>query len=167
LRADGSEAAPDEVGEIRLRAPGMATSYVGDAVATARHFREGWFVPGDLASFDRERRLIIHGRADDMMILNGINIFPVEIERVLETHPAVAAAAAFPLASPVHGQIPMAAVELREGAASSAAELLAWVRRELGVRAPRRIEVVPAMPRNAQGKILKRELAQRFARAAG
>jgi len=67
----------------------------------------------------------------------------------------------------VHGQIPMAAVELREGAASSAAELLAWVRRELGVRAPRRIEVVPAMPRNAQGKILKRELAQRFARAAG
>ena len=167
LRADGSEAAPDEVGEIRLRAPGMATSYMGDAVATARHFREGWFVPGDLASFDRERRLIIHGRADDMMILNGINIFPVEIERVLETHPAVAAAAAFPLASPVHGQIPMAAVELREGAASSAAELLAWVRRELGVRAPRRIEVVPAMPRNAQGKILKRELAQRFARAAG
>lgn len=165
MRADGTEAAPDEVGEIRLRVPGMATDYVGDAAATARHFRDGWFVPGDLVSLDRQRALVIHGRADDMMIMNGINIFPVEIERVLETHPAVASAAAFPLASPVHGQIPIAAVELREGRACDAAELLAWVRRELGVRAPRRVEVVPALPRNAQGKVVKRELAQRFARA--
>ena len=142
----------------------MATAYVGDAVATARHFRDGWFVPGDFASLDREGRLVIHGRADDMMILNGINIFPVEIERVLETHPAVAVAAAFPLASPVHGQIPMAAVELRDGHASSGAELLAWVRRELGVRAPRHVEVVAALPRNAQGKVVKRDLARHFSR---
>jgi acyl-CoA synthetase (AMP-forming)/AMP-acid ligase II len=163
VRPDGTEAAPDEIGEIRLRAPGMATAYVNDPVATKRHFRDGWFVPGDFASLDRQGRLAIHGRADDMMILNGINIFPVEIERVLESHPAVAAAAAFPLASPVHGQIPMAVVELRDGPGCAPAELLAWVRGELGVRAPRRVEVVPALPRNAQGKVAKRELAQRFA----
>ena len=164
VRADGTEAAPDEVGEIRLRAPGMATAYVNDAAATERHFRDGWFMPGDLASLDAGGCLVIHGRADDMMIMNGINIFPVEIERVLETHPSVAAAAAFPLASKVHGQIPMAAVELREGSGCGAAELLAWVRHELGVRAPRRVEVLAALPRNAQGKVVKRELAQRFAR---
>ena len=60
-------------------------------------------------------QLIVQGRRDDMIVLNGLNIFPAEIERVLERHPAVAEAAALPLASPVHGQIPVAAVVLRPG----------------------------------------------------
>ena len=88
-----------------------------------------------------------------MMIMNSINIFPLEIERVLESHPAVEAAAAFPLASPVHGQIPVAAVELRGGAACSAAELMAHARDLLGVRAPRRVEIArraPAQSRRAR-----------------
>jgi acyl-coenzyme A synthetase/AMP-(fatty) acid ligase len=162
-RADGTSAAPDEPGTIRLRGPGMATAYVGDAAATARHFVDGWFVPGDIASIDTHGRLVIHGRADDMMIMNGINIFPLEIERVLEAHPAVEVAAAFPLASPIHGQIPVAAVELRGDRACSTAELLAHARDTLGVRAPRRVEIVARLPRNAQGKVMKRTLAERFA----
>lgn len=162
LRPDGTRAAPGEIGEIRLRAPGMATGYVGDAAATARHFRAGWFVPGDLASLDDRGLLFLHGRKDDMMIMNGINIFPAEIERTLEAHPAVAAAAAFPIPSAVHGQIPAAAVELREGGACTPAELVGYARTALGVRAPRRVEIVASLPRNPQGKIVKRELAARL-----
>lgn len=97
-----------------------------------------------------------------MMILNGISIFPAEIERVLESHPAVASAAALPLASAVHGQIPVATVELHPGMSCDAGELLVWARAALGVRAPRRVVVVAALPRNAQGKVVGRELALRF-----
>jgi acyl-coenzyme A synthetase/AMP-(fatty) acid ligase len=164
LRADRTPAAPGESGTIRLRARGMATGYVGDDVATARHFKDGWFEPGDLATLDVDGQLVIHGRADDMMIMNGINIYPVEIERILERHPAVESAAAFPLASDVHGQIPVAAVELRAGLSCRGAELLAFARDALGVRAPRRVEVLAALPRNPQGKVLKRELAAEIGR---
>lgn len=162
VREDGTPAAPGEIGEIRLRTPGMASAYVGDPEATARHFRDGWFLPGDLASLDERGILSIHGRMDDMMILNGINIFPVEIERVLESHPAVACAVAFAVASDIHGQIPAAAVELRGGGAVSAAELVAWTRARLGTRAPRRVEIVAALPRNPQGKVPRREVARLF-----
>ena len=158
LRPDGLCAAPDEIGEIRIRGPGMATGYVDDAAATPKHFRDGWFVPGDLASLDADGRLYLHGRKDDMMIMNGINIFPAEIERTLEAHPAVEAAAAFPIPSTVHGQIPAAAVELREGCACTASELVGYARTALGVRAPRRIEILAALPRNPQGKIVRREI---------
>ena len=167
LRADRSPAAPGESGTIRLRTPGMATGYVDDDDATARHFRDGWFEPGDLATLDVDGQLVIHGRADDMMIMNGINIYPVEIERILERHPAVESAAAFPLASGVHGQIPVAAVELRAGMRCAGGELVAFARDLLGVRAPRRIEVLAALPRNAQGKVLKRELVAGLAREEG
>jgi acyl-CoA synthetase (AMP-forming)/AMP-acid ligase II len=101
-----------------------------------RHFRDGWFEPGDLATLDVDGQLVIHGRADDMMIMNGINIYPVEIERILERHPAVETAAAFPLPSGVHGQIPVAAVELRAGMRCAGGELVAFARDALGVRAP-------------------------------
>jgi acyl-coenzyme A synthetase/AMP-(fatty) acid ligase len=101
-----------------------------------------------------------------MMILNGINIFPGEIERVLERHPAVSIAAALPLASPVHGQIPVAAVELVEGAATTPLELQRYAREYLALRAPRRVIILKRMPRNSQGKILRREIAQAFEKGA-
>ena len=146
------------IGELRVRAECMSHEYFGDPVATARHFRDGWYYPGDLASLTRDGILCVHGRADDMMILNSIKIFPAEIERVLEAHPGVKAAAAFAKPSRAHGDIPLAAVELHESAAVAAEELMACVRERLGVRAPRRIIVVDALPRNAVGKILKNEL---------
>lgn len=167
VRADGRAAPPREIGAIRLRAPGMATGYAADPAMTAAHFRDGWFMPGDLASFDEDGFLILHGRADDMMIMNSINVFPAEIERTLEAHPAVEAAAAFPLPSTIHGQIPVAAVELRRGCACTAAELVGYARSALGVRAPRRVEILASLPRNPQGKIMKREIASRLARTGG
>jgi acyl-CoA synthetase (AMP-forming)/AMP-acid ligase II len=160
-------APPGEPGEIRLRAPGMARAYHDDPEETALRFRGGWFHPGDLASRRADGQMIIHGRADDMMILNGINIYPAEIEAALERHPAVANAAALPVRSTAHGEIPVAAVELLPGAAASRAELLAFARARLGLRAPRRVLVLERLPRSPQGKVLKREIAPRFAPAAG
>ena len=127
-------------------------------LATSRHFRNGWFYPGDLASLTSAGALCLHGRADDMMTLNSIKIFPAEIERVLEEHPGVKAAAAFAKSSKTHGDIPVAAVELHAAAGIGGDELMACVRERLGVRAPRKIIVVDALPRNSAGKILKREL---------
>jgi long-chain acyl-CoA synthetase len=161
--AAGRPQPPDTVGEIRARTPWMVDAYVDDDEATARHFRDGWFHLGDSGALTADGVLRFLGRVDDMMSLNGINVFPSEIERVLESHPAVRGSAAFPIASARLGQIPAAAVELRDDARAEPGELLAWARERLGVRAPRRIDVVDALPRSAVGKVLKGELARRGA----
>ncbi|MGH8713825.1 MAG: class I adenylate-forming enzyme family protein [Casimicrobiaceae bacterium] len=163
--ANGSPVAPGQLGELKVRAECMTTGYHGDPVATARHFRDGWFYPGDVVALTSDGRLCLHGRSDDMMNLNGIKIFPAEIERVLEQHPAVKAAAAFSKPSAAHGDIPVAAVELHAFATAGVDELLAHARVRLGVRAPRKIIVLDALPRNAAGKLVKRELAQLVAPA--
>lgn len=160
---DNDEAvAAGEAGHIRLRAPGMAAGYLDGAEQTAERFRGGWFRPGDMGVLRPDGHLVVKGRRDDMMILNGLNIFPAEIERVLERHPDVTVAAALPLDSRVHGQIPVAAVELRGGARATPAELQAYAREHLALRAPRRIVVMAALPRNSQGKIVRRELLPLF-----
>ncbi len=158
--ANGAPLRRGEIGEIRVRVPGMASGYLGDDGATARHFRDGWFQPGDLASFAPDGTLIVHGRTDGVMNLNGIKIAPAEIERVLERHPAVKAVAAFPLRSDVHGEIPVAAVELAEGLRVDERELQKFARDALGLRAPRRVMIVAALPTTLQGKVDVRRLAE-------
>ncbi|CAG0999731.1 fatty-acyl-CoA synthase [Burkholderiales bacterium] len=158
---DGRVLPAGEVGEIRVRAECMARGYHDDPEATARHFRDGWFHPGDFARRMPDGTLRLAGRADEMMNLNGIKIFPAEIERVLESHPSVRAAVAFAQPSAVHGDIPVAAVELVGGRAVEVDDLLDRARAALGVRAPRRIVVLDALPRNAAGKVLKHELVAR------
>jgi len=155
---DGKALPAGEVGEVRARSECMIHEYHGDPVGTLRHFRDGWFYPGDLGALSPDGSLCIHGRKDDRMSLNSIKIFPAEIERALEEHPAVRAAAAFAKASTTHGDIPIAAVELHASATVGVDELMACARERLGVRAPRKIIVVDALPRNAAGKISKHAL---------
>jgi acyl-CoA synthetase (AMP-forming)/AMP-acid ligase II len=150
--------APGEVGEIRLRAAGMVDHYVGDPETTRRRFEDGWFYPGDLGARLPGGALCVQGRLDDMMILNGMNIFPAEVERVLESMPGVRHAARLAVRSPVHGDIPVAAVEVApDGPAPDA--ISRFAREQLGMRAPRRVVVLDALPRNAGGKVVKREIA--------
>lgn len=162
VSAEGARLAAGEIGYIRIFAPGMALSYLDSPVDTAKRFRDGWFWPGDMGKIEQDGSLYIMGRQDDMMILNGINIFPFEIERVLEQHPSVSVAAAFPLDSKIHGQIPVAAVELKADQDISVEELQNFAREHMGLRCPRRILILEKLPRNSRGKILKRALAPLF-----
>lgn len=158
---EGGNAVPaGETGHIRIAVHGMAQGYYNGPGQTAHRFRDGWFWPGDMGALRPDGSLIVKGRADDMMNLNGINIFPVEIESALERHPAVAAAAAAAARSSIHGDIPVAAVELRSGQAVDERELMLFARQQLSLRAPRRIVIVDRLPRNAQGKLLRRAIPE-------
>ena len=156
---EGEIVPPGNVGHVRICKETMASSYIDELGADSK-FNDGWFAPGDLISREPDGPLIFHGRADDAMILNGINIFPSAIEDVLESLPNVREAVAFPLKSRIHGEIPAAAVVLWERAEDEdVSRMLRHCRQLLGVRAPRQICVVESIPRNAFGKPLRKELA--------
>jgi acyl-coenzyme A synthetase/AMP-(fatty) acid ligase len=147
-------------GNVRIRSSGMAKHYYDDAEATLRAFRDGWFYPGDTAHFAETGELCFDGRGDDMMILASINIFPSEIEAAAEILQGVTECAAFSIRSGEFGDVPMLAV-VSDGTTTPEA-LLASMRRTLGVRAPRRVIFVDALPRNAEGKIQRAELRRMF-----
>jgi long-chain acyl-CoA synthetase len=147
-----------EIGYLRARGERFPTEYIRNPEASARAFRSGCFYPGDLASRDSRGAFFFKGRADDLMNFDGVKIVPTDIEMALLQHPSVVEAAAFPLPSELHQDLPAVAVVLRQ--ATTAEELLAFCRERLGVRTPRIIGIFPALPRNATGKILKRELAR-------
>jgi len=156
---EGRALPPDAPGLVQVRSAWSATAYLDDEVASAKMFRDGWFQPGDIASMTPDGQLIFGGRGDDMMILNSINIFPAEIEAVAEGYPGVLECAAFPLRSAAYGDVPLLAVVAQPGREVDLDALLAWCRERLGTRAPRRVVRVDVLPRNANGKVLRRELA--------
>ncbi|GEM_PF-2347043 len=151
LRGPDGELVPrGEAGELWLRkcgVPGQGTADTPDWVST-----------GDLLSWPERGPLVFHSRTDDMMIMNGINIFPGPIEDTLTAHPAISEAVAYPVSSAVHGQVPVAAVVLQSDAVISESKLMRYARDHLGLKAPRRINIVEVIPRTAQGKPLLRDL---------
>lgn len=153
-----------ELGSVRIRGPGFPTAYLDDADTTARDFRDGWYYPGDLGVLTEQNDLLFKGRADDMINFDGVKIFPTEIEQELMRHPDVAEAAAFALPSQRFLQAPAAAVRLHR--ATDLARLLEYCRQRLGLRAPLTLFAVHALPKNAMGKVLRRELAEIIRRQA-
>jgi acyl-coenzyme A synthetase/AMP-(fatty) acid ligase len=158
---EGAVLPPGQTGEIRARGSGFVDGYLDNAGASARAFKEGWFYPGDMGYLTPEGALILQGRTDDMMIFDGVNIFPAEIEQVLSAHPAVREVAAFGWAHPRYQDIPVAAVTLLDRIAE--ADLIRHCRERLGSKFPRRIFFLDELPKNPMGKVLKREL-RAFAR---
>ena len=161
VNARGDVVPAGEIGQARIRKAVMPIEYAGEARASS-HCRDGWFYPGDLLSRTDNGHLIFHGRADDTIILNGINIIPTAIEDVLENHSDVREAVAYAIKSPLHGEIPVAAVVLRDHVATMdpATDLLDYCRKMLGIRAPRKLIVMDEIPRNLAGKPLRHALAQ-------
>jgi acyl-coenzyme A synthetase/AMP-(fatty) acid ligase len=152
---------PGEVGRLRVKSRGLVQGYIGAPEISARVFRDGWFYGADLAELTPGGELIHHGRADDMLIFDGVNIYPAEIEAVLLKHPRIAEAAAFSLPSDHHGDSPAAAIV--SASPLSEQELFDYCRPRLGSRAPKRFLLVHALPKNAAGKISRialRELAE-------
>lgn len=152
-------------GLIRVKSPALVDGYLYDDDATRRAFVDGWFYPGDLGRISGNGELIHCGRADQMMIMNGINIYPAEIENCLMNHPLVRDAAAMPVKHRVHQDVPVCAVSLVAGAAVSDTELLAFARERLGSHSPRLVIAMREIPRNEMGKIIRSELAQKLTQA--
>jgi acyl-coenzyme A synthetase/AMP-(fatty) acid ligase len=166
LDDEGRPCGPGQIGRIALRGPGCIDGYLDDDEATRRAFASGWFLPGDLGELAADGQLLHRGRCDDMMILDGINIFPDEIEAVVSSHPSVREAVAFALRSEASRDVPAVAVTPAAGLLPEAAEVLSWAAARLGSRAPRHVFVVDEIPSTASGKPLRRTLAQRFGGAA-
>ncbi len=148
----GAPVAPGSVGEVRVRKLAAPEFYVGEPEASAM-LLNNWFRTRDLVSQRPGEPMIFHGRADDLMTLNGINIFGSAIEDTLLAMPQVAEAVAYPLHSRVHGQIPVAAVVLNPDLPPvSPQTMMQFCRARLGVGSPRQVFVVDDIPRSATGK---------------
>ncbi|MBL8974931.1 MAG: AMP-binding protein [Myxococcales bacterium] len=148
------------VGELVLKGPAACSGYFADAAATAAAFdADGWFHTGDLARSDADGYFFIVDRKKDMFISGGENVYPVEIEAVLYTHPAVAQCAVVPLPDPQWGEVGRAVVALRPGASATPEELLAHCRAHLArYKLPKLIELRDSLPLSPAGKLLKRAL---------
>lgn len=164
---DGELLPPGEVGELWARGPMIVKGYWANPEATATTFVDGWVRTGDLAKVDEEGFLFIVDRAKDIVIRGGENIYSSEVENVLYAHPAVTDAAIVGLPHRTLGEEPAAVVHLAPGTSASEAELQDWVRERLAAfKVPVRVLFLPeTLPRNANGKILKKELKVLFATA--
>lgn len=160
--AAGRPLPPGQTGRVQLRGPGMATHYLGDAEASAAAFQDGWFIPGDVGWQAPDGQLHLVGRADEMMSLASINIFPSEIESAFAGYPGVVECAAFALKSAHFGDVPVLAVVSDQPV--DADRMLRLGRDRLGLRAPRKVFRVESLPRNSGGKVDRvrlRELLER------
>lgn len=156
----GAVLPPGRDGEVRIKGPNVMKGYFKLPKETAAAFDdEGWFRTGDIGRMDERGFLFITGRLKEMIIVGGENVFPREIEEVLDQHPSVLASAVIGVRDDVRGELPWAFVELKEGAAFDEGALRAWCRERLaGYKVPREIRLVEALPRNPTGKIMRREL---------
>ena len=158
---DGNELPPgaEHIGEILLRGHNVMKGYYRNPAATAEALRHGWLHTGDLAYRDRDGFLFVVDRVKDLVIRGGFNVYPREVEEVLYGHPAVAEAAVVGRPDERLGEEVVAVVSLRPGAAATAEELIAFCRDRLaGYKCPREVRFLPELPKNATGKLLKREL---------
>ncbi|HEU5082495.1 MAG TPA: AMP-binding protein [Acidimicrobiales bacterium] len=162
---DGTPVGPGEPGTVEVRGPNVFLGYWGMPEATAASTRaDGWFVTGDVGSLDEEGRLTLAGRASDLIISGGYNVYPKEVELVVDQAPGVDESAVVGLPDPDLGEIVVAVVVpddtaggVDEAAVLAACEGLARFKR------PRRIVVVDELPRNAMGKVQKTVLREQLA----
>ncbi|HGL4257621.1 class I adenylate-forming enzyme family protein [Burkholderia dolosa] len=158
---DGTDVRQGEVGEIRVRGPNVMLGYYRNADATrAAISADGWLSTGDLARQDADGSVTIAGRSKELIIRSGFNVYPVEVEQVLNAHPDVVQSAV--VGRPVDGnEEVLAFVELSPGAAASAAALDEWCAARLApYKRPARIRIVDALPAASTGKILKHRLRE-------
>jgi long-chain acyl-CoA synthetase len=153
----------DELGEIVIRGHNIMKGYLHLPEETAKAVVDGWFRSGDLGRKDADGYLWIVDRKKDMILRNGYNVYPREVEELLTAHPAVSTAAVFGVADEVHGEEIMACVVLAPGADVDSATLTAYAKEKLAAyKYPRRLEIVETLPLGPSGKVLKRELVARY-----
>jgi long-chain acyl-CoA synthetase len=165
---DGVECPPNVVGEILVRGEQVLKGYFRNEEGTAAAFAGGWFHTGDMARRDEEGFFYIVDRKKDMIITGGENVYSREVEEAIYAHPSVSEVAVIGLPDPVWGENVTAVVALRQGATASEQEIIAVCRDRLaGFKKPKSVRFVDEIPKNVSGKILKRELRDRFTEPAG
>jgi long-chain acyl-CoA synthetase len=161
---DGAPVPAGQVGELVVRGPSVMTGYWKRPEATADAIVDGWLHTGDLGRMSDDGIIHLLDRAKDMIISGGSNVYAVEVEDVLATHDSVAEVAVIGVPDDLWGELVVAVVVPAAGAELDVAALDALARSRLaGYKVPRRYEQIEALPRNAYGKVPKRELRARFA----
>ena len=162
LDRDGAEVPDGSAGELCVRGPIVMDGYWNKPEQTAAALADGWLHTGDVATRDASGRITLIDRLKDIVITGGFNVYPREVELVLEAHPAVAACAVFGEPDDRWGESVVAAVTLHDGLHADEQELIAHVRTVKGaVWAPKRIEICDSLPLTAVGKIDKKALRGR------
>ncbi len=165
LDPNGSPVEPGTEGELRLKAPQLCKGYLDENLNKEAYDESGYFLTGDLGKIDAEGRLCITGRLKDVIIRKGENISALEIEDLLFSHPKVAEVSVIGLPDPTRGEMCCAVVtSVSPDAPLEMDEMVSFLReKELMVqKIPERLEVVNELPKNATGKVLKRDLTRRF-----
>jgi long-chain acyl-CoA synthetase len=148
-------------GEICVRGGNVMRGYWNQPEATAKALRNGWLLTGDIGHQDADGYFFITDRKKDMLIVNGINVYPREIEEVLYQFPGVKEAAVVGIPDERRGEHPVAFVSAKEGMSLEEKNILHFVRQKLAdYKVPKKVTFLAALPRNATGKVLKRELRQ-------
>jgi len=162
--ATGAELAAGATGEVWLRAPNVTPGYFNRPQETAAALTpDGWLRTGDGGFVDADGYLFLTDRVKDMIVSGGENVYPVEIEEALAQHPDVAEVAVIGVPHDRWGETVKAIVVARAGSAPTADELIAFARERLaGYKLPRSVDFVNVLPRTPSGKVLKRELRDRF-----
>jgi acyl-coenzyme A synthetase/AMP-(fatty) acid ligase len=151
---------PGETGHLRIRSEDQVAAYYRDEERNRKHFRDGWYYPGDLGHFDAEGLLYIDGRADDQLNVGGHKINPEDIDAVLAEHDAVAEAGAFVFNGEEGQEVLAAAIVLRDPV--KLADVKAHALARLGPLAPSRYFTASALPRTVTGKLRRIELSALF-----
>lgn len=157
------ELPPGKVGEIVVRGRNVMKGYYRNPQATADALKNGWLHTGDLGYVDDEGYFYIVGRKKEMIIRGGENIYPKEAEEVLYKHPAILEAAVVGIPDKIWGEEVMAFIILKEGAALTVEEVIAYCRQRLAdFKCPRKVEFAKAFPKTATGKIQKNKIVEGY-----
>ncbi|MCB1215640.1 MAG: long-chain fatty acid--CoA ligase [Deltaproteobacteria bacterium] len=155
----GQELPQNQVGEIIIKGDNIMMGYLNQPEATAEVLKESWYYTGDLAFQDEDGYFTIVDRKKDMIIVGGENVYPKEVEEVLYQYPGVLEAAVVGIAHETMGEVPKAYVVLAKDQKVSAEDIINFLSKRLAkFKVPRTIEFRKSLPKNATGKILKREL---------
>jgi len=160
LRPDGTATSAGETGGVVIRGPNLFRQYWNNPEATRKAFATGWFDTGDLGHLDEKGFLFLDGRSNDLIITNGYNVYPQVVERAINECPGVRESAVVGMADAIRGES-VAAFVVREDAALDEARLLGFLgERLIDYQRPRRVIFIDSLPRNALGKVLRKDLAK-------
>ncbi len=161
---DEKELPAGEIGELVERGDTYSIhGYWNRPEVNQQAFRGGWFHTGDLGYIDEDGYLFLVDRKQDLIITGGTNIYPVEVEDVLYSHPKVSLAAVIGIPDEVKGEVPKAFIILKPGETATEQEIIDFVKTRIAkFKAPRMVEFVESLPQGPSGKILKRELRRRI-----